>query len=106
MLFLTGFDDDLFMNSRMLDDRTAFLQKPVSAHILDESIGLLLYGTIRRTFSPAKPLPLLTETELLRAPLSTGGTVRVLITGSAITKPDLDEILRALRDLANRSTDG
>ncbi len=101
ILFLTAFVDDLFSGNQTLEDGMAFLEKPFSARGLEEAIRLLLTGSVRGApQSPGEaegPLPLLSETELLRIRFSTGGGARVLVTGSEVGRAEINEIIDALR---------
>lgn len=47
LLFFTAFSDAIFSGCRVLQEREAFIQKPVSKRDLLEAISLLLFNDLR-----------------------------------------------------------
>jgi CheY-like chemotaxis protein len=102
VLFLTAYADSLFADRAMLEDNTAYLEKPVSSKGLNEAVRLLLFGSLAATGPPRRAgfddLPLATsETEYLRIPLDGGGWSRVMFTGADPTFADLEAVIAALQ---------
>jgi CheY-like chemotaxis protein len=103
VLFLTAYADNLFVDRAMLEDDTAYLEKPVSAKGLNEAVRLLLYGSLApRADEPKTPrlenVPVaMTETEYVRVPLPDGGAARVMVTGADPTGADVEAVIEALR---------
>lgn len=99
VLFLTGYAGDLFVDRQVLDDDTAFLEKPVSSRALCEATRLLLSGSLAPDDAPEleDAIPLLTEYECVRVALASGATARLLATGASLGPSDIDEIIAALQ---------
>jgi CheY-like chemotaxis protein len=114
VLFLTAYADNLFADRAMLEENTAYLEKPVSARGLNEAVRLLLYGSLsagqRDEAQPAKletPPLATTETEYLRISLPDGGAARLMVTGADPSMADIEEVIGALRrHLDERRTAG
>jgi CheY-like chemotaxis protein len=102
VLFLTAYADGLFADRALLEENTAYLEKPVSGKGLNEAVRLLLYGSLagKDEPSPAPPadLPIATkETEYLSVPLAAGGSARVLFSAADPSLADIEEVAEALR---------
>jgi CheY-like chemotaxis protein len=102
VLFLTAYADGLFADRALLEDNTAYLEKPVSGKGLNEAVRLLLYGSLAGKDDPGQAappdLPIATEeTEYLRIALAAGGSARVLFSAADPTLADIEEVATALR---------
>lgn len=102
VLFLTAYADSLFADRAMLEENTAYLEKPISSRGLNEAVRLILFGSLSRPDAHGRPvlddLPVATvETEYLRIPLGDGGWARLLFTGADPSVADLEEVMEILQ---------